>query len=73
MAGTGVNAWIVERDSQPVADYAATWLRDAGIPEGPEFDAAMGQWLDAFADESAVEAHPWPRVPKTVAPELRSL
>lgn len=55
VAGTGVNAWIVERDSQPVADYAATWLRDAGIPEGPEFDAAMGQWLDAFADESAVE------------------
>lgn len=55
VAGTGVNAWIVERDSQPVADYAATWLRDAGTPEGREFDDAMGQWLDAFADESAVE------------------
>ncbi len=53
--GTGVDAWIVERDAQSVADYAATWLRDAQVPEGPEFDAAMGQWLDAFADEGAVE------------------
>lgn len=55
VSGTGACAWIVERDSQPVADYAATWLRDAGVAEGAEFDAAMGQWLDAFADESAEE------------------
>jgi methylase of polypeptide subunit release factors len=53
VAGTGVSAWIVQRDSQPVAEYAATWLRDAGVPEGPQFDDAMQQWLDAFADESA--------------------
>jgi len=55
VSGTGVDAWIVERDSQPVADYAATWLRDAQVPEGPEFDAAMNDWLDAFADEACVE------------------
>ena len=55
VAGTGVDAWIVERDAQPVADYAATWLRDAQVPEGPEFDAGMDQWLDAFADEGCVE------------------
>ena len=55
VSGTGVSAWIVERDSQPVADYAATWLRDAQVPEGPEFDAAMNDWLDAFADEGCVE------------------
>ncbi len=55
VAGTGVDAWIVERDTQPVADYAATWLRDAQVPEGPEFDAAMNDWLDAFADEGCVE------------------
>ena len=46
-----VSAWIVERDSQSVAEYAATWLGDAGMTDGPEFDAAMGQWLDMFADE----------------------
>jgi methylase of polypeptide subunit release factors len=55
VAGTGVSAWIVQRDTQPVADYAATWLRDSGVPEGREFDAAMQQWLDAFADEGADE------------------
>lgn len=55
VSGTGVDAWIVERDSQAVADYAATWLRDAQVPEGPEFDAAMGEWLDAFAAEGCVE------------------
>ncbi len=55
VAGTGVSGWIVERDSQSVADYAATWLRDAAVPEGPEFDEAMGRWLDAFADEAAHE------------------
>lgn len=55
VSGTGVDAWIVERDSQSAADYAATWLRDAQVPEGPEFDAAMNEWLDAFADEGGVE------------------
>jgi methylase of polypeptide subunit release factors len=55
VAGTGVSAWVVERDTQSAADYAATWLRDAQVPEGPEFDAAMHEWLDAFADEGCVE------------------
>jgi methylase of polypeptide subunit release factors len=55
VSGTGVSAWVVQRDAQPVADYAATWLRDAGFGEGPEFDAAMQQWLEAFADEEADE------------------
>ena len=55
VSGTGVDAWIVERDAQSVADYAATWLRDAQVPEGPDFDAAMNEWLDAFADEGCVE------------------
>ncbi len=55
VAGTGVSAWIVERDTQSAADYAATWLRDAQVPEGPEFDAAMHEWLDAFADEGCVD------------------
>ncbi len=55
VSDTGVNAWIVARDRQPVADYAATWLRDAQVPDGPEFDTAMDQWLDAF-DEWGAEA-----------------
>ena len=55
VAGTGASAWIVERDTQSAADYAATWLRDAQVPEGPDFDAAMHEWLDAFADEGCVD------------------
>ncbi|MCU0262807.1 MAG: class I SAM-dependent methyltransferase [Candidatus Nanopelagicales bacterium] len=55
VAGTGASAWIVERDTQSAADYAATWLREAQVPEGPEFDAAMHEWLDAFADEGCVD------------------
>ena len=55
VSGTGVDAWIVERDAQSVADYCATWLRDAQVLQGPEFDAAMNDWLDAFADEGCVE------------------
>lgn len=54
VAGTGVDAWIVQRDVQPVADYAATWLRDAQVPEGPAFEVAMDEWLDAFANEGGV-------------------
>jgi methylase of polypeptide subunit release factors len=55
VAGTGADAWIVERDAQPVADYAATWLRDAGVAEGVEFDAAMQEWLDVFADAESTD------------------
>jgi methylase of polypeptide subunit release factors len=55
VAGTGAAAWIVQRDTQSVADYAATWLRDAGVAEGEQFDAAMNEWLDVFADEAATE------------------
>jgi methylase of polypeptide subunit release factors len=51
--GTGVSAWVVQRDTQSAAEYAATWLRDAGIPEGPQFDDAMQQWLDAFDDQDS--------------------
>lgn len=49
LAQTGVDAWVVQRDTQSVADYAATWLRDAQVPEGADFDRGMDEWLDAFA------------------------
>jgi methylase of polypeptide subunit release factors len=49
VAGTGVSAWIAQRDAEPVADYAAMWLRDAGVADGPALDAALQEWLVAFA------------------------
>ena len=48
--GTGLDAWIVEREVQDVALYAETWIRDGGIlPRTDEFDALYAAWLDDFA------------------------
>jgi len=48
--GTGLDAWIVEREVQPAALYAETWIRDGGIlPRTPEFDRLYSAWLDDFA------------------------
>ncbi|GAB3605946.1 methyltransferase [Conyzicola nivalis] len=48
--GTGLDAWIVEREVQDAALYAETWIRDGGIlPRTDEFDALYAAWLDDFA------------------------
>lgn len=48
--GTGLDAWVVQRELQDVAQYAETWARDGGHRPGtPEFDALYGAWLDDFA------------------------
>lgn len=55
--GWPLDAWIVQRDVLDAAEYAETWLRDAGaIPErGREaFDAAYEAYLSDF-DERGVE------------------
>lgn len=57
-AGHGVDAWVVQRDQLDAAEYAETWLRDAGItPErGRErFTAAYEAYLEYF-DARGVEA-----------------
>ncbi len=46
----GLDAWVVQREEQDVADYALTWTRDAGHPVGtPEFDRWYAAWLEDFA------------------------
>ena len=52
MAGTGVSAWIVQREVQPCVDYALTWLRDSGTTEA-DLDAALDGWLDEFEAQGA--------------------
>lgn len=48
--GTGLDAWIIERDVQDPAEYAETWIRDAGTRSGtPDFDRLYSAWLDDFA------------------------
>ncbi|WP_377270102.1 methyltransferase [Peterkaempfera sp. SMS 1(5)a] len=60
VAGTGLDAWVVQREVQDVAQYAELWLRDAGDhrvgaegPEDPEeararYNRRYDAWLDAF-------------------------
>lgn len=50
LAGTGLHAWVVQRELADPISYVSLWLADAG--EAPEAAARRGgQWLDWFADE----------------------
>ncbi|MDO9590605.1 MAG: methyltransferase [Microcella sp.] len=46
----GLDGWVVERERQSPAEYAATWIRDGGTRVGtPEYERQAGDWLDDFA------------------------
>ncbi|WP_019971324.1 class I SAM-dependent methyltransferase [Mycobacterium sp. 141] len=48
LAGTGLHAWVVQRELADPVSYVSLWLADAG--ETPEQTARQGaQWLDWFA------------------------
>jgi hypothetical protein len=50
LKGTGLDAWVVQREVQDVAEYAETWVRDGGHRPGTTgFDALYAAWLDDFA------------------------
>ena len=50
VAGTGLDAWIVQRDVQDPAEYAETWSRDGGHHSATtEFSTMYAAWLDDFA------------------------
>ncbi|MFC1418188.1 DUF7059 domain-containing protein [Streptacidiphilus cavernicola] len=50
IAGTGCDAWVVQREVQDVTQYAELWLRDGGDhrESREDYDARYGAWLDAF-------------------------
>ncbi|NYJ73415.1 DUF7059 domain-containing protein [Allobranchiibius huperziae] len=50
VAGTGLDAWVVQRDVQDPAQYAELWSGDGGHTFGhPSYDAMYDAWLDDFA------------------------
>jgi ubiquinone/menaquinone biosynthesis C-methylase UbiE len=50
LAGTGLDAWVVQREVQDPAEYAETWARDGGHHPGTaDFNAMYAAWLDDFA------------------------
>lgn len=53
LSGTGLDAWVVQRESADPAEYAETWARDGGHFSGTaEFNAMYAAWLDDFASRS---------------------
>ena len=47
--GTGLDAWVVQREVQDPAQYAETWARDGGHHPGTaDFNAMYAAWLDDF-------------------------
>lgn len=48
--GTGLDAWVVQRETQDPAQYAETWARDGGHHPGTaDFNTMYSAWLDDFA------------------------
>ncbi len=48
--GTGLDAWVVQREVQDPAEYAETWARDGGHHSATaEFTTMYAAWLDDFA------------------------
>ncbi|GAB91986.1 DUF7782 domain-containing protein [Gordonia rhizosphera] len=51
LAGTGLDAWVVQRELADPISYVSLWLSDAG--ESPEAVADRGtRWLDWFSENS---------------------
>jgi methylase of polypeptide subunit release factors len=49
LEGTGLDAWVVQREVQDPAQYAETWARDGGHHPGTaDFNAMYAAWLDDF-------------------------
>ena len=49
--GTGLDAWVVQREVQDPAQYAETWARDGGHHPGTaDFNTMYAAWLDDFAE-----------------------
>lgn len=75
--GTGLDAWIIERDVQDPAEYAETWIRDGGTRSGsPEFDRLYTAWLDDFAARRVTSVgfgYITLRMPLAGSPRLRRL
>ena len=49
LQGTGLDAWVIQREVQDPAQYAETWARDGGHHSGTgDFNAMYAAWLDDF-------------------------
>lgn len=54
VAGTGCDAWVIQREVQDPAAYVELWLRDAGDLARPDYVSRYDEWL-AWFEEQGVE------------------
>lgn len=45
---TGLDAWVIRRESVDLPEYTEMWLADSGLPRGPEFTRRYEHWLGWF-------------------------
>jgi hypothetical protein len=50
-AGSGLDAWILQRELVDPAAYVEMWLADAGLATAPDYSRRYDAWLDWFAGE----------------------
>ncbi|MBM9477478.1 class I SAM-dependent methyltransferase [Nakamurella flavida] len=50
VTGSGLDAWVVQRELADPAEYVSLWLKDAG-ERGGQAEAVATAWLDWFAAE----------------------
>ncbi len=48
---TGLDAWVIRRESVDLPEYAEMWLADAGVPRGEEFNRRYDHWLTWFESQ----------------------
>jgi hypothetical protein len=74
LAGSGCDAWVVQRERLDPAEYVELWLKDAGVHGAPDYPERYDAWLGWF-EEVGVQAvgFGWLHLRRTDAarPELR--
>lgn len=45
---TGLDAWVIRRESVDLPEYTEMWLADSGLARGPEFTRRYEHWLHWF-------------------------
>jgi hypothetical protein len=55
LAGSGCDAWVVQREAADLAEYVELWLKDAGVHGRPDYAQRYDAWLSWF-DSEGIEA-----------------
>ncbi len=51
LAGSGCDAWVVQREVSDPAEYVELWLKDAGVHGRPDYPERYDAWLSWFAEQ----------------------